>query len=435
MIQNRYQKIERIVATTPNMIPPRKVVVVHVVVAIESRCERKLKFAHRPANPASGGTRKSRPFVYARDIPAYQTCIITQHDTMDIFEKLFTHRREYRVIVCKRCQFAVNPASVKGHIQRKHKTVTKEQCARAVAFINGLSQVAQTPGEVKYPDAQSPAIPGIPVYANGLRCVFEVTAGQECNYTCRERSGMQKHCKEHNYENPRGRGRPTEDTDRSQLWVENQTCQELFKTGTWRKIFPVQVVPSSGQAPTVDIVNKANKWMDKVFADMDQEQERIRTERNRYEPNPWLEHTGWERHLPSDCRQWITEFVKAKPNTRKLQERLGEDDERFDTDREKALSRACEGTVLLIRRSFQISRVEIVGRHALHCVNRRENGAPNNDKPFYGKQKTKTIRKYANVFTQILRYIWRTAEMSGRPKYRLTDAQQQALAPGSYTHL
>ena len=84
--------------------------------------------------------------------------------------------------------------------------------------------------------------------------------------------------------------------------------------------------------------------------------------------------------------------------------------------------------MLLIRRSFQISRVEIVGRHALHCVNRRENGAPNNDKPFYGKQKTKTIRKYANVFTQILRYIWRTAEMSGRPKYRLTDAQQQALA-------
>jgi len=84
--------------------------------------------------------------------------------------------------------------------------------------------------------------------------------------------------------------------------------------------------------------------------------------------------------------------------------------------------------VLLIRGSFQISRVEVVGRHALQCVNRRENGASNNDKPFYGKQKIKTIRKYANVFTQILRYIWRTAEMSERPKHRLTNAQQQALA-------
>jgi hypothetical protein len=71
--------------------------------------------------------------------------------------------------------------------------------------------------------------------------------------------------------------------------------------------------------------------------------------------------------------------------------------------------------------------MEIVGRYALHYINRCENGAPNNDKPFYGKQKIKTIRKYANVFAQILRYIWRTAEISKRPKYRLTDAQQQAL--------
>ena len=346
---------------------------------------------------------------------------------MDVFDKLFIHHRKCQVVICKRCQFAVNPANLKGHIQSKHKTVTKEQCAQVTDFVNHLSQIAQNPAQVRYPDASSPAIPGIPVYTNGLRCVFEVE-GRECNYTCRERSGIQKHCKTHGYKNPRGKGRPNEDTDHSRLWVENQTCQWFFRTGKWQKIFPVQVVPTSGQAATVDIITKGNEWMDELFIDMDQEQERVRTERNRYEPNPWLEHTGWERHLPSDCRQWIPEFVKAKPNTRRVQERLGEDDERFAPDREKALSRACEGTVLLIRRSFQMSRVEVVGRHALHCVNRRENGAPNNDKPFYGKQKIQTIRKYANVFTQILRYIWRTAKMSGRPKYRLTDAQQQALA-------
>lgn len=235
---------------------------------------------------------------------------------MDIFEKLFAHQRECQVIICRRCRFAINPASVKGHIERKHKTVTKEQCAQAVAFIDNLSQVARDPQQVKYPDATEQAIPVIPVYTDGLRCVFQI-AGQECNYTCRERSGMRKHCKKHDYENPRGRGRPTEDTDRSQLWVENQTCQELFKTGKWRKIFPVQVVPHPDQAVAVEIVTKANEWMDGLFTDMDQEQERVRTERNRYEPNPWLEHTGWERHLPSDCRQWITEFVKAEPNARK----------------------------------------------------------------------------------------------------------------------
>lgn len=206
---------------------------------------------------------------------------------MDIFEKLFIHHRECQIVICKRCQFAVNPASVKGHIQRKHKTVTKEQCVRVVAFIGSLSQVAWDPEQVNYPDTSSPAIPGIPIYTNGLRCTFD-TQGRECNYTCRERSGMRKHCKTHDYENPRGRGRPTEDTDRSQLWIENQTCQELFKTGIWRKIFPIQVVPRSGQTATVDAAAEANEWMDGLFTSMDKAQEQARTERNRYEPNPWL---------------------------------------------------------------------------------------------------------------------------------------------------
>jgi hypothetical protein len=40
-----------------------------------------------------------------------------------------------------------------------------------------------------------------------------------------------------------------------------------------------------------------------LFTSMDKAQEQARTERNRYEPNPWLEHTGWERHLDSDCRR------------------------------------------------------------------------------------------------------------------------------------
>jgi hypothetical protein len=47
---------------------------------------------------------------------------------MDIFEKLFIHYQECQVVIYKQCQFAVNLASVKGYIQSKHKTVTKEQC-------------------------------------------------------------------------------------------------------------------------------------------------------------------------------------------------------------------------------------------------------------------------------------------------------------------
>jgi hypothetical protein len=93
---------------------------------------------------------------------------------MDLFEKLFAHHRECEVIVCRRCRFAIVPVSMRGHIQSKHKTVTKSKCAQIVAFIDGLSHVAQHPEEVKYPDASSKAVPGLPVYTNGLRCLFEI---------------------------------------------------------------------------------------------------------------------------------------------------------------------------------------------------------------------------------------------------------------------
>jgi len=103
----------------------------------------------------------------------------------------------------------------------------------------------------------------------------------------------------------------------------------VFCTGKWQKIFPIQVVPSSGQGGTVDTVSKANEWMDVLFTNMDQAQEDARTKLSRYEPNPWLEHTGWERHLSSDCRRWITESVKTEPNVDKVQTWLGEDEGRF----------------------------------------------------------------------------------------------------------
>ena len=64
----------------------------------------------------------------------------------------------------------------------------------------------------------------------------------------------------------------------------------------------------------------------------------------------------------------------------------------------------------------------------MQYVNRRETGAPTSDRPFYGKQKVQTIRRYADYFVKILRYIWRTESISKRPKYSLTQQQRETLA-------
>ncbi|KAF1818782.1 uncharacterized protein K489DRAFT_384692 [Dissoconium aciculare CBS 342.82] len=274
---------------------------------------------------------------------------------MELFQKYFLHNQAYQVIICKQCQYAVSPAHIQGYLQEKHKSTTVRQRVDIAAFVQRLPHVAQTPDKVKYPDASSPPIAGIPVYPNGHRCVFNVD-GRECNVTYRERTGIQKHCKDqHNYQSTRAKGRPDFDAVHRPLWETNQPCQRLFRTGKWQKVFPVQVVPYAG---------------------------------------PALEHTGWERHLSNDYRRWITECVKAEPNVDKVQACLEDDAAPFAPESEQALSRACDGTIVLIRRSFQASRVEIVGRHALHCVNRRETGADNNNTPFYGKQKVQTILRH-----------------------------------------
>ena len=60
----------------------------------------------------------------------------------------------------------------------------------------------------------------------------------------------------------------------------------MFKTGVWRRLFPVQVTPLPSEAAAVDVITKANEWIDDLFTNMHEAQERARTERNRYEANP-----------------------------------------------------------------------------------------------------------------------------------------------------
>lgn len=152
---------------------------------------------------------------------------------MDQFTKVFTHLPEYGVVVCTRCQYAVVPAQIPGHIKTKHRSISAQQRQSIAEAVATLSNIAQAAEEVQYPSATSPAVVGLPVYRDRLRCIKETAYGT-CNYICRERTGITRHCREqHQWKNPRRRGRvsreqasePTE-----QIWVEQQLYQRFFQT-------------------------------------------------------------------------------------------------------------------------------------------------------------------------------------------------------------
>ncbi|KAK6427948.1 hypothetical protein LTR95_015914 [Oleoguttula sp. CCFEE 5521] len=174
------------------------------------------------------------------------------------------------------------------------------------------------------------------------------------------------------------------------------------------------VVPEPGPAPMVNTIAQANTWIEGFFEKFKEARKEDESQRNGYETNPWLENTGREKHI-SGYKAWVVQQTQDKIVDPESVEGTSAAEKG-----EEALEKACIGTAVLIRRSFNASRAEIVGRRALQCVHRRENGAAISARPFYGKQKVQTIRKYIAVFLKILRYIWRTEAMTARPAYRLT---------------
>ena len=258
---------------------------------------------------------------------------------------------------------------------------------------------------------------------------------------------MATHCREeHKWKNPRGRGRYTAPNQNSRIvypWTTKQAAQRFFRTGKWQRYFPVEIDGTSNSQNTNNpspeqIVQQGQSILDGFFQGSEQakKDDTSNQQRRRCEPNPWLEHTMWESHI-GPHKEWAVRMSKevsseevesgdGQPVAGESQE-ADEEAAAANTVSEEALEQACKATRSSIRRAYQVSRIEIVGRPSMMYINRREAGAVSNDRPFYGKQKVQTIRKYSDRFVRILRYIWRTEAVEKRPEYCLTNRQQTEL--------
>nr|POE87058.1 atp-dependent dna helicase tlh1 [Quercus suber] len=343
----------------------------------------------------------------------------------------------------------VGESMIASHMQVQHPSISKEDRIHIVQMAQTVPQLAQQPEEVQYPLPDSRPVEGLPVFRDALQCALQ-SRDSACNYACREPKGMAKHCREqHQWKNPRKRGRyphirQHDDTRMIPPWRAKQAVQQFFKTGKWQRYFPVQVdnqlsnEQTEGVPNPEQIIQQGKTILErfKIGFKRAREGDTSNQQRRRCEPNPWLEHTMWESHI-GPYREWAVKMIKengmARSGTSELQPEVEEGEEFNDeeasavTASEEALEQACKATRSLIRRAYQVSRVEIVGRPAMLYINRRETGAVSSDRPFYGKQKVQTIRKYSDQFVQILRYIWRTEAIEKRPKYHLTIRQQDEL--------
>lgn len=159
---------------------------------------------------------------------------------MDIISSIepFVFLRRYRVVVCRRCQFAVVGDEVATHLQKRHKDMSAPSRKIICITISGIENIIHNQTGLRdfiYPPPTTSYIPELaPPQTDGLKC-------RECPYIARQLQKVQAHCRtEHGWENDRKAGRPDLKRKRapkdgrgssvsnpqevSLLWRENVRC-------------------------------------------------------------------------------------------------------------------------------------------------------------------------------------------------------------------
>ena len=345
--------------------------------------------------------------------------------TMAEFHQSFQHFPEYKIIVCKQCQYAIIPAYVGGHLKASHPKIPRQVQQRMVIAANNIEDVAHRPEQVQYPPPETAPVEGLPVFIDGYQCQWKDDLGRQCSYTCRGQTSwwMQWHCqKEHSWKNCQGQGgrkgeRQKETPNR--MWIQGQHCQRFFKTGKWQRYFVVQSEPP--EEPRVESDREA--IADAIFTQYEAgikeaiASRGVEDDTSRFVPNAWLTFTGWAGHLSKfQDKEQIKAYIQS-----------ADDEEGECAEGDIGLENACRGTRRLIRAAFKVCNPNIVGKTALESANRRETGAESNERPFYAGHQVKTIRKYSDSWVSIQRYIWRTAHQKEKPKYHITQRQLECL--------
>lgn len=335
--------------------------------------------------------------------------------------QVLQHLPVWRVLLCVSCGFCVVPSQVQTHLKQHHPTLHHHILSSICQQVEQLSDLAQNAEEVKFPAAGQEPVPGIPVKAGCFQC-------SQCSWLSETKVAMKQHCrKEHGWSSTKGRGgslRSRHAPELSVMWTTSHFCQQWFKAPSWKKLTKVQ--------PKDQDMNQANRpRLQQAGEELLQEMELTLQQRKgdrvvtlltaRTQANPWLEHTGWDRHL------YGLERAQLKDSLYPL---AGPEEELAAT--EIALQKACCATVRVFHQAIYICQPSIISWNALLFVNRRECGAGSNEKPFYSKHRLDTLRKYCTVWVKLLRYLWHSQQWEKRPPYIFNLQQSKAFADMQY---
>jgi hypothetical protein len=173
----------------------------------------------------------------------------------------FHHLAEYRVAVCKKCQYAVWPDQIEGHLQEQHK-IKRRDASEIGSEVRHWAGVIQYPSEFVPPSQIVAPHPQLPTYSDRLLCQLNPS---QCQRVFRSIRSMKQHWhKDHQgWSAGKKRGQPSRTKEkRLQAQIDQGYarvhCQQLFRSRHRSQYF--QVYRPSDNSPNVVPVNGEAAW-------------------------------------------------------------------------------------------------------------------------------------------------------------------------------
>ena len=330
---------------------------------------------------------------------------------MSDFEDIFTPLPVYRIIVCKKCQWAVVPDHVRKHLAAHHSTLSKSERQTIIAAVESCSWLARTAADVVYPSPEDAPVEGLPIFYNSIRCTRRDESNRQCQYACQTGRGIRKHCEEqHGWTNTQKRGGDARRKLKhapNRTWECNRPCQLFFKVPGWIRYFeinPDSTDTEQGGLNTFE--DRLSLFFRKQEDDIQRWQEDAQGQANRVEGFddhrsavvPWLRPTGIVDHvrglkkdeiraaiaIPSDDQETTLQMVLDV-----MENMLREAHSWCFDGPECMLTWPCR--VVLSR--FQSSQVELIG----------------STRAFAPSKNKSTLKTYFKVAKQFLTYLDRVA--------------------------
>jgi len=331
----------------------------------------------------------------------------------------FVYASEWRVLICKECQYAYTAASASAHLKNKHSLLPTKVKAYVLEEIKKLPSLIQNEAGLKdfvFPNPHHEPI-------RWLAAPIDKQFGcKQCDLTFEAIWKIQNHCQtKHGWSNNWKRGRSRQqriEASRGRKdvpWRTGVKCQRFFATRAASRWFEVDRNDGDCQSNIVR-EHTGRRTLDRLEATARRfrksKKRAIEVTSDKLEPNAWLERTGWAVHL--EGLELDRLYAAAGTHT--------SEDEIILLHMLASLDRVLE-------RARTISTPSTVGLAALFEVGRKEISTKPR-MPFDNRLEDDTWTRYKEVWRRLLCIWYRTQKWDDqdqeRPPYRMTRQQEDA---------